>query len=425
MVFFIYSHSGYLSDSLDLEFFKIGYINPNTATSWELGRIPFLSVQEISMILTMRKEKPFTSTDDLARRIGLLPFEADFLRDVLYFGKKYNLWFYISYDTTLHYITNYLFDGKPIFSIWEHHKKTYFMNAVRTRYITLMQGYISPIFKGALLDNNYYVPRRDGIRRDTSYNFLLLSRYLSFLYSPKYMYLRSTFKGMVLETVSDSTKRHINGVLYGIERRPLSLKIGIKDKYPVFYTSLGHTSSYARTFYDIYSKYTDHRIYGAHLFMRTKIFKNLSLKTYGSYRHSYSSSLRFSLISQYKFPKYHTYLNLGIKKLYTSCARVYLSMGMWGKNYMYFSIAKDIGTRSYMLRYAIGLYNLSLEYMLSSNDADYIFLDETEGTYFMGRTKEKLRLRYRVRLKNYTVKIEYEKGEKDYLRVCAQGRIYH
>ncbi len=414
-----------MTDSLDLNRATFGFINPNTATYEDLSQIPFLSDREISLILTMRQQKPFLSTHDLATRIGLFPFESEYLKDIFYFGKDYSLKFKFSYDTTFHILADYLFSGYPILSLWENNSKIYFMSSVRSKYITLMQGYIEPVFRGGLLTDYSYIPRKNGIRRDTSYNFILSMGNILFFNSPHCIATRILFKGLEFKALSDSSKRHIRGYSLTIRGKSSFIEGGIKEKNPVFYTSFNQGYRGTRVFCDIYSKYTNHRIYGSHLYARTGLIKNLSLKIYGSYRHSFYTSMRLSVTMQYKIPEKRTCVNVGIKKLYSSNARLYTSVGVWGKNYMYFSLTKEIGTPSYMLRYSAGYHNFSIQYIVSSNDADYIFLDSGTGTYYMGKIREKFGIGYRLKFKNYTLRVEYEVKEKKMLKIALFGRIYH
>lgn len=427
MVFFIFSHSGYVTDSIDLEFHKFGFINPNTATYDELSSIPFLSEHEISLILTMRKVKPFVSIHDLAEKVGLFPFETEYLKDILYFGKEYSLKFKFSYDSLLTYSLNYLYSGHSILSIWKTRDKTYFMSSVRTPYITIMQGYITPVFQGGVLQNYSYTPRKSGIKRDTSYNFLLLSRNILFFNTPYSILLKTKIKNIEIKMLSDSTKRHIKGVSTGTKTNSFFIEGGIKDKKPVFYVSLKHTTEPAKVFVDIYSKYTSYyRTYGAHIYSRTQLLPKLNLKIYGAYRYSYNGAgMRTSTTLQYKEPLKRFHLNVGIKKLYSSNTRIYSSVGVWGKTYMYFSLTKELNSPSYMLRYSAGFSNFSIQYLLSSNDADYVFLDSGTGTYFMGKIREKFKLRYRIRIKELTFKAEYETGDTKVIRLTLSGRIYH
>ncbi len=377
------------------------------------------------MILSMRERKPFVSVYDLSKRVGLFPFETEYLKDILYFGKKYSLKFRVSYDTTSYFLLDYLYSGHPVVSLWEKRNRIYFMNSVTTRNLTFMQGYVRPVFKGGILENYPYTPGKSGIKRDTFYNFILSTYNFLLFNSPYSLLARIRVKNAELRFLSDSTKRHVKGFAGGIEDKRYMIEGGIKDKKVVFYTSFSKYFDSGKVFWDVYSKYTDTRIYGAHLYARMKLTKNVNLKIYGSYRHSSYTSMRFSLTGQYKIPERRVHMNLGVKKLYSGNARLYLSSGIWGRNYMYFSLTKEIGTPSYMLRYSVGLYNLSFQYILSSGDADYIFLDSEKGTYYMGKIREKFRLKYRLRFKNYTLRMEYETGDINLMRISLYGRFYH
>ena len=69
----------------ELEALQANPINPNTAPPYELYGIPFLTPDQVARVLTLRKEKPFTSWSDFRRRVGLDPVTAHLLKGIFVF----------------------------------------------------------------------------------------------------------------------------------------------------------------------------------------------------------------------------------------------------------------------------------------------------------------------------------------------------
>ncbi|MCD6087002.1 MAG: hypothetical protein J7K11_03455 [Candidatus Hydrothermae bacterium] len=67
---------------------EIHPVNPNTADEPELRQIPYLSDDEIALILLEREERPFLDFRDFMRRMGIERYRAPALRNCLYFSRE-------------------------------------------------------------------------------------------------------------------------------------------------------------------------------------------------------------------------------------------------------------------------------------------------------------------------------------------------
>lgn len=60
-------------------------LDPNTAPPEDLYSVPLLTADQVARILTLRKQKPFSSWADFRRRVGLDPVAAQLLREAFTF----------------------------------------------------------------------------------------------------------------------------------------------------------------------------------------------------------------------------------------------------------------------------------------------------------------------------------------------------
>ena len=67
---------------------EIHPVNPNTADESELRQIPYLSDDEVTLIILERKEKPFLDFRDFMGRMGIERYRAPALRNCLYFSRE-------------------------------------------------------------------------------------------------------------------------------------------------------------------------------------------------------------------------------------------------------------------------------------------------------------------------------------------------
>ncbi len=423
MVSCIFSHSGYITDTLDISPSFIQLINPNTASYEELSQIPFLSDREIELIMRERRDKPFRSIDDLSQRIGLLPFETTYLNNIFYFNHQHTFYAYCVIDTSFYYRASLFLKNRPVASIWKQENRTLFMSAVHTAYFSLYQGYVLPVFKGGLSEPSTVIRRKNGLKMDTTYNFGIMSKNFIFfhtpynnllkIYSSPYSFFLARGEGPIKELYTVS-----------LDSRCTYIETGFINKKAVFYLAGYRKSGKNTTFLDIYSRYIDYRIYGGHIYSRHKIGKYYSIKTYASYKHTHSGLMRFSTTLQFHLPQKHVFLNIGFKKTYSNSTRVYISSGKYGKNYAYLSITKSLGSPSYLMRYSMGFYGLSLSYIISAGNEEYVFLDDTKDGYFLGSIKNRLKVGYRMDIKGIKAKVYYivNQGET-LLQFRLQGRF--
>ncbi len=425
MVFSIFSHSGYITDTFDLSGDIFQFINPNTASYEDLARIPFLSDREISLIITERQKSPFKSLDDMSHRIGLLPFETAYLDNIFYFRKHHNVHFYFRLDSTISYKISAYAKNKPIFAIWNRDNSTYFMNAVHTQYVSFYQGYITPFFKGGLFEQSSFARRRDGLKRDTIYNIGFIGEYLLFFHSPEQNLMRASYKTLAIIYRQSKDTAENNAFTFSVRHNNMFARLGVIGEMPVFYASILKEKSSYTAFADVYSKYySSYRVYGAHIYSRRTLSKRLSIKTSAAYKHTYKGYMRLSTTLHLHIPEFSVFCNTGIKKTYYDRTRFYISAGRYGRNYVYVSLTKTLKTPSYLIRYSMSAHGLFISYILSVGDEEYLFLDDTGDGYFLGTLTERLRIGYRAGYKSIHVKITYEKDRQGYtLRLQAYGRI--
>ena len=423
MAYSIFSHSGYITDSLDISFDFIRILNPNTASYEALSQIPFLSDREIGLIMIERKKKPFKSIEDLSNRIGLLPFETAYLSNVFYFNHTHTLYASLTIDTSVSYRVSVFLKDMPMASIWKYENKTLFMNAVHTRYFSIYQGYIFPVFRGGLTEYYGVIRRKDGLKRDTTYNFGLTAKHFLLFHTP-HKNLFKIYYGPFALMFINGTSSIKSAYTFSLAHKGLYIEAGQFNNHPVFYFSTGENRGRNTTFFDIYSKYTDYRIYGGHIYSRYTISKYTSIKTYASYKHTYRGFMRFSTTLHFHLLQKHAFFNIGLKKTYYDKTRIYLSTGKYGRNYTYFSIVKTIGSPSYLLRYSMGIYGLSISYIISQGDEEYIFLDDVKDGYFLGSIKNRLKIGYRFSYKGFRIATYYIKNaDQNLLRLRIQGRL--
>ncbi len=398
-------------------------MNPNRASYESLSQIPFLSDREISLIIAERKKRPFRSIGDLASRIGLLPFETTYLSNIFYFGNSYTFSTMCTIDTSYYFRMGLFSKNLPVVVLWKHQNSIYFMNAVHTHYFSVYQGYVLPVFRGGLTEFYSIIRRKDGFKMDTSYNFGFSTKYFLIFHTPYENISRFYIKSFsILYIRGNSLVKKAYTLSYTSEG--LYIEAGSLNKRPVFYISFLKKISKNVAFFDIYSKYTTQRIYGGHIYSRHSAGKFLSIKTYASYKHTFSGYLRLSLTFHLRIPGKPLFFNAGVKKTYSNNTRLYFSTGKYGKNYIYFSLIKPIGSSSYLLRYSLGVHGFTLSYALSEGQEKYIFLDDTKNGYFLGTLVNRFKIGYRFSFKTITISLYYiRNSEKNFFRTQIRGRF--
>lgn len=399
-------------------------MNPNKASYESLSQIPFLSDREISLIIAERKKRPFSSIRDLASRIGLLPFETTYLSNIFYFGNSYTFSAICTIDTSYYFRMSLFSKNLPVVLLWKHQNSIHFMNAVHTHYFSVYQGYVLPVFRGGLTEFYGIIRRKDGFKIDTTYNFGFSTKYFLIFHTPyeniSRFYIMKSFS--ILYIRGNSLVKEAYTFSYTSEG--LYIETGSLNKKPVFYISSFRRIGKNVAFFDIYSRYTTQRIYGGHIYSRYSVGKSLSIKTYASYKHTFSGYLRLSLAFHLRIPGKPLFFNAGVKKNYYNNTRVYLSTGKYGKNYIYFSLTKSIGSSSYLLRYSLGVHGVTLSYALSEGQEKYIFLDDTKSGYFLGTLVSRFKLGYRFSFKNVTLSLYYIRNSgKNIFRTQIRGRF--